>query len=88
MKRALKIDPRDNVAVVIDEVKAGNEVSINADVIIAKSDIEMPHKIALKDIKAGEYAIKYGEVFGYATEDISKGDYVHVHNIDSEKMMK
>lgn len=88
MKRGLRIDPKDNVAVVIDDVKAGDEVSVDTDIIIAKSDIEMPHKIALTDIKKGEHVIKYGGVLGYATEDIAKGQHVHVHNVDSEKMMK
>lgn len=88
MNRGLRLDPKDNVAVVIDNVKAGEEVSVGTDVIIAKCDIAMPHKIALADIKSGDHVIKYGEVFGYATEDISKGDHVHVQNVDSEKMMK
>ncbi|EAO2369041.1 hydrolase, partial [Salmonella enterica] len=39
-------------------------------------------------IKTGEPTIKYGASFGYATKDIVKGEHVHVHNVDSEKMMK
>lgn len=88
MKRGLRLDSKDNVAVVIDDVKTGEEVSVDTDIIIARSDIGMPHKLALVDIKSGDHVIKYGEVFGYATEDISKGEHVHVHNVDSEKLMK
>ena len=41
------------------------------------------HKIAVKDIKKGELIMKYGEEIGIATKDIVKGEYVHVHNLDS-----
>lgn len=88
MKRGLKLDSKDNVGVVIDEIVAGDNVEIDSEHIVALHDIEMPHKIALSDIKSGEMVIKYGEPFGYATSDIAKGEYVHVHNVDSEKMMK
>lgn len=88
MNRGLKLDPKDNVAVVIDHVKAGDEVWIGTEVIIAADDVDMPHKIALTDIQIGNPVIKYGEAFGYATRNIAKGEHVHVHNVDSEKMMK
>lgn len=41
------------------------------------------HKYALRDIKAGEYVIKYGEIIGRATQDIQKGEWVHTHNVKS-----
>jgi altronate dehydratase small subunit len=36
----------------------------------------------LKDIMKGTPIIKYGETIGSATENISKGDHVHVHNVE------
>ena len=39
------------------------------------------HKVALKDIKAGDNIIKYGYPIGHATEDIKAGEHVHTHNI-------
>ena len=39
------------------------------------------HKYALRDIKAGEDIIKYGNPIGHATEDIKKGEHVHSHNV-------
>lgn len=88
MNRGLKLDPKDNVAVVIDNVKAGEVVAVGTEVIVAADDVIMPHKITLAAIKMGAPVIKYGEAFGYATKDIAKGGHVHVHNVDSEKMMK
>ena len=37
----------------------------------------------MRDIKKGELLNKYGEEIGIATKDIKKGEYVHVHNLDS-----
>ena len=39
------------------------------------------HKYALRDIKAGENIIKYGNPIGHATEDIPKDAHVHTHNV-------
>lgn len=39
------------------------------------------HKIALKDIAAGELVIKYGAPIGEATADITEGEWVHTHNL-------
>ena len=39
------------------------------------------HKYALRDIKAGEPVIKYGNPIGIATADIQKGEHVHTHNV-------
>lgn len=43
--------------------------------------LEDGHKYALRDIRAGENIIKYGNPIGHATTDIKKGEHVHSHNI-------
>jgi altronate hydrolase len=54
----------------------------NVEVLLKKrGEICAGHKIALKDIKAGEKVIKYGFPIGVASSDIKKGDWVHVHNV-------
>lgn len=84
----LKAHENDNVATIFKEVNAGEEVQINdpkGNSMLIKSNQDVPygHKIALFNIKKGELIIKYGESLGVVTEDIKKGDYVHVHNLDS-----
>ena len=54
----------------------------------ALDGIKAPHKIALRDLEKGERVIKYGQAIGYATATIRAGQWVHVHNVDAEKMMK
>lgn len=44
-------------------------------------NLENGHKYALRDIKAGENIIKYGNPIGHAIVDIAKGEHVHNHNI-------
>ena len=51
--------------------------------IVINEKIDSGHKFALKDINKNENIIKYGETIGRATRDIKKGDYVHVHNVES-----
>ena len=31
--------------------------------------------------------LRYGEAIGYATKPITTGEWVHVHNLDAEKIM-
>lgn len=88
MKRGLLIDEKDNVGIVIDRVVPGDKIEIGGKIITALDTIELPHKIALVDLKPGDHVIKYGFVMGYATQSIKAGQHVHVHNVDSEKMMK
>lgn len=44
-------------------------------------NLEDGHKYALRDIKAGEHIIKYGNSIGHATVDIMAGEHVHTHNV-------
>ena len=56
----------------------------NVGVYLVETDgIPAGHKVALCDIKSGEFVIKYGQIIGRATEDIKKGAWVHSHNLKS-----
>ncbi len=39
------------------------------------------HKIAMRDIPAGGEVRRYGQIIGFATQDIAKGAHVHSHNL-------
>jgi (2R)-sulfolactate sulfo-lyase subunit alpha len=82
----------DNVGVAIEDIRAGDEAQgvyiedrSMGPIIKALEDIPLGHKIALRDIKAGERVIKYGRVIGVATRDIKVGEHVHIHNVKSIK---
>jgi (2R)-sulfolactate sulfo-lyase subunit alpha len=85
-------DPSDNVAVVVVEgLTAGTPMRgeyTAADgefVLEALTDVPIGHKVALKDLKQGDTAIKYGEDIGVFTHDVAKGGYVHVHNLKTKR---
>ena len=39
------------------------------------------HKIALQPARRGDPVRRYGQIIGFATEDITPGDHVHSHNM-------
>lgn len=82
----------DNVGVVVvDGLKANTDMlcCITEDNstfrLTVNTDIPIGHKIALKDLKAGGTAIKYGEDIGKITADVAKGDHVHTHNCKTKR---
>jgi altronate dehydratase len=80
--RALQLDPADNVAVAVVPLEAGDVV---LDVPVREA-IRFGHKLALRDIAAGEPILKYHEVIGRASRDIAAGTHVHVHNVVSARL--
>lgn len=79
---ALRINPRDDVAVLLQPVKAGEEVIIDKETCLsARQDIATGHKIALRALSSGSVVIKYGQIIGQASQAIAAGDWVHSHNL-------
>ena len=82
----------DNVGVVVVEgLKAGTDMLgvVTADdstfQLTAKADVPIGHKVALKDLKAGDTAIKYGEDIGRIIDAVPEGGHVHVHNLKTKR---
>ena len=65
--KSVIINKKDNVGICLEQTE----------------NIPVGHKYALKDIKKGEFVIKYGEVIGRATTDIKAGEWVHTNNLKS-----
>ena len=78
--KLLRISDKDNVAVALDDIKEGENLSVSDISVTALDDIQRGHKIALSDIKAGENIIKYGFPIASAKEEIKAGKWVHTHN--------
>ena len=55
------------------------------DVILVEALDAVPfgHKVAARDIPAGEPVLKYSEAIGRASKEIKRGEHVHVHNVHS-----
>jgi altronate dehydratase small subunit len=88
-KNAVVIDPIDCVATALQSLKAGDKAAMfigdeTLEVVI-RGAIPLGHKFAIKDVAAMGEVYKYGESIGRATQEIKVGDYVHVHNVESER---
>jgi len=75
----LRIHARDNVAVALDDISAGSLIRKERFNVI--DPIPAGHKIALVQIEKGEPVYKYGQIIGFAIQDIAAGEHVHAHNL-------
>ena len=78
----IRLHPDDDVAVVRRRLLAG-EV---ADGITLKTAVPAAHKVALRDLAAGDPIRKYGQFIGRASVAIPAGSHVHVHNVDTGEL--
>lgn len=82
---AIHVNPKDNLVTCLVDIKKGEKVYVDGQEFTANADIPKFHKMAVANIKKGEYCYKYGEIIGDAQEDLVPGDYVHVHNLESTR---
>jgi altronate dehydratase small subunit len=86
---AIIVDKKDNVATALRQIENNEAISLEiadqAFSIFVSQPIPVGHKFALKDISKGKPVIKYGEIIGLATQKISVGQLVHVHNVEGLK---
>ena len=83
--RVLRIDPRDNVAVALGEIQKEQRITVGSVNMVSRDAIPFGHKIALEDIQAGDWIVKYGEHIGVASRPIAEGQHVHSHNVESQR---
>jgi (2R)-sulfolactate sulfo-lyase subunit alpha len=85
-------DAADSVAVVVVEgVKAGMTLDgwiMDEDRrtrVVARQDIPIGHKVALRDMAVGDTVVKYGIDMGKVVKPIRAGEHAHVHNIKTKR---
>ncbi len=74
--RYIRIDARDNVAVVVNQgcLQAGSVFPCG---LVLTEPIPEAHKVALADLAEGAAVLRYGVVIGYAKQAIARGSRVH-----------
>lgn len=92
MKRSILMSEGDTVATALENLKAGDVTSvvlpsqeISKEIIIRQA-VPFGHKLAVRTIARWGAVIKYGEVIGQASQNIDPGDYVHIHNVTSNRV--
>ena len=68
----IKINPSDNVAVALTDLRAGDAVAG----VVLRTDVPRGHKIVLTDLGAGENVIKYGFPIGHVTRAVQAGEMI------------
>ncbi|HCV05750.1 UxaA family hydrolase [Pseudoalteromonas sp. SSMSWG5] len=75
---------QDNVIVCCQAAYLGEAITIANDELTLNTDVTVGHKVACRAIQKGEQILKYGVPIGSATDDIEKGQHVHLHNMKSD----
>jgi len=78
MAEPIVLDDRDNVAILTARAGAGDRPLGSGAALDAPA--ATGHKIARRDINAGETVIKFGQIIGYAAQAIPAGAHVHTNN--------
>src|ERR1700753_1609125 len=74
----IRLHPSDDVAIARQQLIHGMPLGPNASV---RGLIPAGHKVALRDIAAGEPVRRYWQIIGGATTAIPAGEHVHTHNL-------
>jgi arabinonate dehydratase len=79
----VRLHPDDNLLIARIGVATGVEVVPgNGDAeVVTRDRIDLGHKMAVRTIPAGAPVRKFGQLIGYATEDIQPGEWIHSHNL-------
>lgn len=81
---AIRLSPTDNVAVACRNLASGEVIEVEGLTLPITEDVNLGHKIALANLKAGDKILKYGMPIGSATADVPTGGWVHMHNMQSD----
>src|SRR5262245_39221622 len=77
----LLLNPADNVCVAMRNLAAGTSIAAGGSATALAEPIRQAHKIAIREIAAGQPIVKYGQTIGFATQKIAPGQWVHTHNL-------
>jgi galactarate dehydratase len=73
--RTIRVDQRDNVAIVVDPGGLKSGALLDNGIRLAE-DMPQGHKVALVHLAAGEPIIRFGEIIGTAAADIARGQWI------------
>src|SRR5262245_43951635 len=81
-EKAILLAPEDNVAVARCDIPRGATILYRGREIQLRDSIPVGHKLALREIPAGEYVYKYAQIIGKAPYSIQPGEWIHTHNLE------
>jgi altronate hydrolase len=78
-QRIIRLHPNDDVVIATEALEAGTELS-EAGVVVSDK-VPAGHKVAVRSIASGQPVRRYNQIIGTASQDISAGAHIHVHNL-------
>ena len=76
----IRLNAADDVVIARVELAAGTALVKEANVTVA-TRVPAGHKVAVREVSAGQPVRRYNQIIGFATKDIRAGEHVHVHNL-------
>ncbi|AXE94322.1 galactonate dehydratase [Paraburkholderia terricola] len=76
---AIRLHDNDDVVIATRQLMSGARIA--SENLVVAGLIPPGHKIATRDMAAGEPVKRYNQIIGVAKEPISRGQHVHVHNL-------
>src|SRR5256885_4920223 len=75
----IRLHPDDDVVIARVELPAGTLITKEN----VRTAVRVPpsHKVAVRDVAQGKPVHRYNQIIGFATQQITAGDHVHVHNV-------
>jgi len=82
--RALRIAAGDDVAVAVDDLRAGETVCVDGSDVSLREAIARGHKFALRDLATNTVVHKCGFPIGRTTAAVDRGAWLHTHNLATQ----
>lgn len=78
---SIRLHPEDDVVVLKQPLAAGAALNLQDRRLELQKPVGRGHKLATRFIAKGAPVHRYGQVIGFATDDIQPGDHVHTQNV-------
>lgn len=82
--KLILLHPDDNVLICISPIAAGDVFTVSGGGIRAREGITIGHKVARDALLPGDKVIKYGAPIGSMTAAAAAGQWIHMHNMQSD----
>lgn len=76
----LRIDPKDNVLVALQDLEVGREINFENQTIVIKEFIPAKHKFFINDMRAGDELLMYSVLVGKLQNEVKSGERMSLEN--------
>src|SRR5204863_1451150 len=75
-----RLNPADDVVIARVDLPPGTTLVKEGNVAVG-ARVPAGHKVAVREVKAGQPVRRYNQIIGFATRNIHPGEHVHVQNL-------